>query len=82
MGFAQHEDSTNLCATCVKEIAYTSTMKLVLSYHEGRYIRYHYFSMIVERRTTPLRPNNNRKAELVSKQLSYATSTECIERWR
>ena len=56
MGFAQHEDSTDLCATGVKEIAYTSTMELVLSHHEGRCIRYQYFFMIVERRTIHLIP--------------------------
>ena len=35
VGFAQHEDSTNCCATAVKEIAYTSPMGLVLSHQEG-----------------------------------------------
>ena len=54
MDFAQHEDSTDLCAAGVKQIAYTSTMELVLSHHEGRCIRYQYFCMIVERRTIPL----------------------------
>ena len=36
--------------------------------------------MIVERRATPLWPNNNQQAEIISKELSYADSTECIER--
>ena len=36
--------------------------------------------MIVERRTTPLWTNNDRQAEIVSKELSYADSKECIER--
>ena len=80
MGFAQHEDSTGLCATGVKVIAYTSTMELVLSHHKGRCICYQYFYMIVERRTIPLRPNNNRQAELFKKKISYVNSTECIER--
>ena len=80
MGFAQHEYSTGLCATGVKVIAYTSTMELVLSHHKGRCICYQYFYMIVERRTIPLRPNNNRQDELVLKKWSYANSTECIER--
>ena len=35
MGFAQHEDSTGLCATGVKVIAHTSTMELVLSHHKA-----------------------------------------------
>ena len=65
MGFAQHEDSTGVCATGVKVIAYTSTMEIVLSHHKGRCICYQYFYMIVERRTIPLRPNNNRQAKLV-----------------
>ena len=65
MGFAQHEDSTGLCATGVKVIAYTSTMELVLSHHKGRCIHYQYFYMIVEKKTIPLIPNNNRQAELV-----------------
>ena len=36
MGFAQHEDSTGLCAIGVNVIAYTSTMELVLSHHNGQ----------------------------------------------
>ena len=31
MSFAHHEHNADLCATDVKEIAYTSTMELVLS---------------------------------------------------
>ena len=65
MGFAKHEDSTGLCATGVKVIAYTSTMELLLSHHKGRCICYKYFYMIVERRTIPLRPNNNRQAKII-----------------
>ena len=53
MGFAQHEDSTDLYVTGGKEIAYASTMELVLSHHEGRCIRYQYFYMTVERRNIP-----------------------------
>ena len=41
-----------MCHWC--KIAYTSTTKLVLSHHEGRCIHYHYFYMIVERRTIHL----------------------------
>ena len=36
--------------------------------------------MIVERRTIPLWPNNDWHTELVSKELSCADRTECIER--
>ena len=79
MGFAHHEDSADLCAYDVKEIAYTSTMELVLSHHESRSIRYQYSYMIIER-TIPLWPNNDWQAELVSKELSYTDSTECIDR--
>ena len=60
MGFAQHEDCTDLCATGVREVAYTSTKVLVLSHHEGKCIRYQYLYTIVERRIIFLRPNNNR----------------------
>ena len=77
MVFAHHEDSADLCATDVKEIAYTSTMELVL-HHESSCIRYQYSYMLVERRTIPLWPNDDRQAELVSKESSYADSTECI----
>ena len=65
MGFAHHEDSADLCPYDVKEIAYSSTMKLVLSHHESRCIRYQYSYMSKERRTIPLWPNNDRQAELV-----------------
>ena len=82
MGFAQHEDSTGLCATGVKAIAYTSTMELVLSHHKGRCICYQYFYMIVERRTIPLRPNNNRQAELVLKKYHMQTQQNALkENW-
>ena len=77
--FARHEDSADLCATDVKEIAYTSTMELVL-HHESICIRYHCPYMLVERRTIPLWPNDDWQAELVSRELSYADSTECIKR--
>ena len=55
-------------------------MELVLSHHKSKCIRYQYSYMIVERRIIPLWPNNDRQAEIVSKELSYADSTECIER--
>ena len=55
MGFDQYEDSTGLCATGVKVIAYTSTMELVLSHHKGRCICYQYFYMFIERRTIALK---------------------------
>ena len=79
MVFAHYEDSADLCATDVKEIAYTRTIKRVL-HHENRCISYQYSYMLVESSTIPLWPNNDRQAELVSKELSYADSTECIER--
>ena len=83
MGFAEHDEhSTNFCATGVKEIAYIGTMELVLSHHEGSYIRYQYFYMIVERRTIHLRPNNNGQAELFSKQLYMQTQQNALkENW-
>ena len=43
-------------------------------------IRYQHSYMIVERRTIPLWPNNDWQTELVSKELSCAYWTECIER--
>ena len=49
-------------------------------HHESKWIRFQYSYMILEMITIPLWPNNNRQAELVSKDLSYAYSTECIER--
>ena len=79
MGFAQHKDSTGLCATGVKVIAYTSTMELVLFHHKGRCICYQYFYMIVQRRTIPLRPNNNRQAELVLKNYHMQTQQNALE---
>ena len=79
MGFVHHEDSADLCANDMKEIAYTSTMELVLSHHESRCIGYQYSYMVVERRTIPLWPNNDRQAELASNELSYVDSTECIK---
>ena len=48
--------------------------------HESRCVRYQYSYMIVERRTIPLWPNNDWQIELVSKELSCADPTECIER--
>ena len=65
--------------TDVKEIVYISAMELVLSHNESGYIHYQYFYMIVERRTIPLWPNNDRQTGLVSKELSYANWAECIE---
>ena len=47
---------------------------------ESRYLRYQFPYMVVERRTIPLWPDNDRQAELISKELSYADSTECIEK--
>ena len=79
MGFAHHEYSADLCAIDVKEVAY-STMELFLPHHESKWIRFQYSYMILEMITIPLWPNNNRQAELVSKDLSYSYSTECIER--
>ena len=52
MGFAHHENSTDICATDVKEFAYASTMEMVLYLQESRSIRYQYPYMIEERRTT------------------------------
>ena len=67
MGFAHHEDSADVCAYDAKDIAYTSKMELVLSHHESGCIRYQHSYVIIERRTIPLWPNNDRQAELVSK---------------
>ena len=47
--------------------------------HESRCTCYQYSYMIVER-SIPLLPNNDRQAENVSKELSYADPTECIKR--
>ena len=69
-----------MCHWCKRNCPQYSIMELVLSHHESRYIRYQYSYMIVERRTVPLWPNNDRQTELVSKELSYADWTECIER--
>ena len=80
MGFVHHEDSADVRANIIKEIAYTSTMELVVSHHESRCICYQYSYMVVERRTIPLWPNDDRQAQLVSNELSHADSTECIER--
>ena len=80
MGIAHHEDNADLCANDIKEIAYTCTMELILSHHESRCIRYQYSYMVVEIRTIPLWPNNDRQAELVSNELSYADSIECMDR--
>ena len=62
MSFAHHEDSADWCATDVKDIAYTSTMELVLSHHESRC-------------PFPLWPKKYQQAELVKKKVSYADST-------
>ena len=40
---------------------------------------YQYSYILVERRTIPLWPNDDRQAESVTKELSYAGSTECTE---
>ena len=68
-----------MCHWCKINCPQYSTMELVLSHHESRYIRYQYSYMIVERRTILLWPNNDWQTELVSKELSRADWTECIE---
>ena len=78
IGFAHHEDSADLCATDVKEIAYAITMELVLSHHESRCIRYSY--MIVARRTTPFMTKYLPAWLTCLTKISYANSTEYIER--
>ena len=69
-----------MCHLCKRNCPQYSTMQLVLSHHESRYIRYQYSYVIVERGTMPLWPNNDWQTELVSKELSCADYTECIER--
>ena len=48
MCFAHHEVGADLCATDVKEIAYTSTIEIVLSHNENRCISFQYSYMIIE----------------------------------
>ena len=81
MGFVHHHDSADLGSIDVKKIAYTSTMELVLSHHGSRCICYQYSYMVVERRTTPLWPNNDRLAELVSNHM-HTLQNAFKENWQ